>query len=441
MCGIIVSTIDVPENSYNLIQKRGPDNISKVTYNNIHFIHFLLHLTGEKTIQPIIDNDNDIICLFNGEIYNYKEILPEAKSDVYSIIAAYNKYGSNFVKYLDGEFVIVLFDFKKNLLFICSDIFKTKPLFYNIDKDNIIISSYESTCRSIKQNNYNQIEPNKVLIFDLNERNLINSYNIYDFDLLQHKNSYDDFYNSLEKAILKRYPENSKPLICLSSGNDSGVIACCLHKFKKNALYISMPKNENLDVILERKNILGESHILLNLEDNEKENWLQYLNSFCEPFNWDWTYNPKVNSVVNGFNMGSMLGKCKIIDFAKQFDSNIRVLYSGIGADEIMAHNNYYSCGYGNVDLFPENLNDVFPWPNFFEGSMKNYLKGDEYVGGSFSYETRYPFCDKDLIQEFLWLKPNLKNDFKGSNYKPALTSYLDKEQFPYHLKKCGFNV
>jgi hypothetical protein len=202
-----------------------------------------------------------------------------------------------------------------------------------------------------------------------------------------------------------------------------------------------MPKNENLDVILQRKNILGESHILLNLEDNEKENWLQYLNSFCEPFNWDWTYNPNVNSIVNGFNMGSMLGKCKIIDVAKQFDSNIRVLYSGIGADEIMAHNNYYSCGYGNVDLFPENLNDVFPWPNFFEGSMKNYLKGDEYVGGSFSYETRYPFCDKDLIQEFLWLKPNLKNDFKGSNYKPALTSYLDKEQFPYHLKKYGFNV
>lgn len=439
MCGIIVSSLDIPENSYNLIQKRGPDNTSKITYNNIHFVHFLLHLTGEKTIQPIIDND--IVCLFNGEIYNYKEILPEAKSDVYSIIAAYNKYGNNFVKYLDGEFAIVLFDFKKNVLFICSDIFKTKPLFYNINKDNIIISTYESTCKSIRQDNYFQIEPNKVLIFDLNERSMIDSYTIYDFDLIQYKDTYDDFYNALEKTILKRYPENSKPIICLSSGNDSGVIACCLHKFKKDAIYISIPKNEKLDVILERKKILGESHILINLEEYEKENWLQYLHNYCEPFIWDWTYNPNVNSIVNGFNMGSMLGKCKIIDVAKQFDSNIRVLYSGVGADEVMAHNSYYSCGYGNVNLFPENLNDVFPWPNFFEGSMKNYLKGDEYVGGSFSYETRYPFCDKDLIQEFLWLKPNLKNDFKGSNYKPALTSYLDKEQFPYHLNKYGFNV
>ena len=74
---------------------------------NIWFdsIHFLLHLTGEKTIQPIFDND--IVCLFNGEIYNYKEILPEAKSDVYIIVDVYKKYGKEFVKYLDVEFVII----------------------------------------------------------------------------------------------------------------------------------------------------------------------------------------------------------------------------------------------------------------------------------------------------------------------------------------------
>ena len=59
-----------------------------------------------------------------------------------------------------------------------------------------------------------------------------------------------------------------------------------------------------------------------------------------------------------------------------------------------MAHNSYYSCGWGNVDVFPSNLKEVFPWANFFGGSMDNYLRGDEYVGGCFGYETRYPFCD-----------------------------------------------
>jgi asparagine synthetase B (glutamine-hydrolysing) len=438
MCGIIVSNLNIPLNSYQIIQNRGPDYTNKIVYNNITFIHFLLHLTGEQTIQPIIDNG--VVCLFNGEIYNYKDILPEAKSDVYSIIHAYKKYGKEFVKYLDGEFSIVLFDFNKNLLFICSDIFKTKPLFYSIN-DDIVIASYKSTCQKIKNQNYSEIEPNKVVIFDLITRNKIDSYEIYKFDLNQHKTTYEDFYIALETAILKRYPENSMPLITLSSGNDSGVIACCLNKYKKPALYITIPKNEDYDTIIKRKEILKDSYIFVDLENDEKTYWKKYLNDNCEPFNWDWTGNPNVNSIVNGFDMGSMLGKSKIISVSKQIDSNIKVLYSGIGADEVMAHNNFYSCGYGNVDTFPEDLSSVFPWLNFFNGSMSNYLKGDEYVGGSFSYETRYPFCDKDLIQEFLWLKPELKNHFKNTNYKPALSSYLEKEGFPFHLNKYGFNV
>ena len=40
----------------------------------------------------------------------------------------------------------------------------------------------------------------------------------------------------------------------------------------------------------------------------------------------------------------------------KQTEPDIKVLISGIGADEIMAHNSYYSCGWGNVDVFPDDL-------------------------------------------------------------------------------------
>ena len=93
-----------------------------------------------------------------------------------------------------------------------------------------------------------------------------------------------------------------------------------------------------------------------------------------------------------------------------------------------MSFNTFDSCGYGGVgDFFPEDLSSVYPWPNFYNGTMERYLKGDEYVGGCWGYETRYPYCDKDLVQEFLWLKPNLKNSYKGSCYKPALLYYLVK--------------
>lgn len=440
MCGIIVSSIDIP-NNYNFIQNRGPENTNKVTINNINFIHFLLHLTGEKIFQPLISDDKSIVCIFNGEIYNYKNINPNANIEGDVIIELYKKYDSKFIKYLDGEFTIVLFDFIKKVFFICSDVFKTKPLFYNL-KDHIIISSYETICNNIKKQNYSSIKPNEMLMFDLNTRYLLNKYQLYNFDLNQIKINYDDYCSALENAILKRYPEKTIPLISLSSGHDSGVIVACLHKYKKNFIAISINKNENNEVLQARKQLLKDKMIFIELDENEKKSWKEYLYKNCEPFNWDWTYHPKMkNYKPNGFDMGSMLGKCKILNIAKKNDNTTNIMYSGIGADEVMALNSYYSQGYGNVDFFPNNLNNVFPWANFFNGSMENYLKGDEYVGGCFSFETRYPFCDTHLIQEFLWLNSDLKNNYNGCLYKPALTYYLQKENFPYHTKKYGFNV
>ena len=68
-------------------------------------------------------------------------------------------------------------------------------------------------------------------------------------------------------------------------------------------------------------------------------------------------------------------------------------------------------------------------------------MKGDEYVGGCFSYETRYPFCDKDLVQEFLYLKPELQNTYKNSIYKPPLIYYLEQNNYPICYQKYGFDV
>ena len=65
MCGIIVSTSDIPQNALQFINNRGPDSIHSLNINNINFVHFLLHLTGIKTPQPIIQDS--IVCIFNGE--------------------------------------------------------------------------------------------------------------------------------------------------------------------------------------------------------------------------------------------------------------------------------------------------------------------------------------------------------------------------------------
>ena len=61
----------------------------------------------------------------------------------------------------------------------------------------------------------------------------------------------------------------------------------------------------------------------------------------------------------------------------------------------------------------------------------------EEYISGSYGIEGRYPFLDKMVVQEFLWLKPNLKN----SNYKSVLHQYMVNHMYPFDKKqKVGFN-
>ena len=67
MCGIIISDLTIP-NDFKFIQNRGPDATNSVQYNWINFVHFLLHLTGEKTIQPII-NDNCFDNFYTRDIF------------------------------------------------------------------------------------------------------------------------------------------------------------------------------------------------------------------------------------------------------------------------------------------------------------------------------------------------------------------------------------
>ena len=135
MCSILFSNKNYKKGDIKLInyynQFRGPDGAKKLDvktpHGNLLFIHNLLSITGNNVKQPFIQDN--IICLYNGEIYNYKDF-GNYNSDGECLIDLYKKYGDKFTTKLDGEFAIVLLDINKDKLIISSDIFKTKPLFY-----------------------------------------------------------------------------------------------------------------------------------------------------------------------------------------------------------------------------------------------------------------------------------------------------------------------
>lgn len=154
MCGIIGSNFLTSnfDETINLLYHRGPDAQGRFIYKNNQFGHTRLSIIdlNEEANQPMIFDD--IIITFNGEIYNYKELIEEeklnckTKSDTEVLIRLYQKYDTDFLNKLNGMFSFCIFDIKKEQFFCARDRFGKKP-FYFYYKDNKFI--YASEIKSI----------------------------------------------------------------------------------------------------------------------------------------------------------------------------------------------------------------------------------------------------------------------------------------------------
>ena len=98
--------------------------------------------------QPIYNEDKTIIIIYNGEIYNYKELKEDlkeykfqTKSDTEVILHGYEKWGYEVLNKLRGMFAFCIYDKNKNELFIARDYFGIKPLYYYKTNDLFLFSS------------------------------------------------------------------------------------------------------------------------------------------------------------------------------------------------------------------------------------------------------------------------------------------------------------
>lgn len=101
--------------------------------------------------QPMHDNTRDMAITFNGEIYNYRELKHDLEkkghsfstsSDTEVILKAYQEYGDECPKHLDGMFAFVIWDNERKRLFMARDRFGKKPLYYAWNKEgNLVIAS------------------------------------------------------------------------------------------------------------------------------------------------------------------------------------------------------------------------------------------------------------------------------------------------------------
>jgi asparagine synthetase B (glutamine-hydrolysing) len=415
-----------------LLKKRGPDVTNYTIHRNFFYLHNLLSITGTVTKQPL--NNEETTLIYNGEIYNYQNF-GSYESDGQCILDLYKSYGKQGFKLLDGEFAILIHDHTQKKIYLCTDTFCTKPIFYSIEGDEIGVCSYSSPLKSLGFNEIVRCKPNQITVIDEISKKVIEEIPLFDFSLIQNKNSYDDWQIAFEKSIEKRVKDiRHNVVVPMSSGHDSGLICCILDEKNFNYATISIRGKENQEILNKRFQLKNGNKLIYDSISNQEIEFIK--NEFTKNVE-NFFYGPDPEKPIqDGFSDQGAIGLYFVLKRAKEsFDS--KIILSGQGSDEMMTNIKEYGFQTRNPIPFPDNLEKVFPWGNFYYGSQSSYLMKEECVAGSLGMETRYPFLDRDLIQEFLWLSSKLKND----SYKAPIAYVFKQKQYPYFEGKMGFNI
>jgi len=134
------------------IARRGPDHESTFSDGPVAFGHrrlAIIDLTPSAD-QPMVDRELHISLVFNGTIYNYKELRTEltemgytffSEGDTEVIIKSYHAWGKKCVERFFGMFAFALWDMRHASLFLARDRFGIKPLYYSLDGAHLRFAS------------------------------------------------------------------------------------------------------------------------------------------------------------------------------------------------------------------------------------------------------------------------------------------------------------
>ncbi|MEQ9423311.1 MAG: asparagine synthase (glutamine-hydrolyzing) [Cyclobacteriaceae bacterium] len=209
--------------------------------------------------QPMSTHDGRYSIVYNGEIYNYRELREElknrghqfiTKSDTEVVLNSYAEWGSESCNRINGMFSFAIWDDKRKHLFLARDRLGIKPLFYSLFQENLIFSSelrsilkFPGICKEINQlslsrflsfeyiptplsiiDGVNKLPPGHFLSF---ERGVVKLQKYWQLDLniLEEKrNSEEELKCLVSNAVRKRLMADVPVGVLLSGGIDSSII-------------------------------------------------------------------------------------------------------------------------------------------------------------------------------------------------------------------------
>jgi asparagine synthase (glutamine-hydrolysing) len=377
MCGFFGFVVDnqiekkVLDECLDMLKHRGPDHASckEIIEENlrIYFGHTRLAILdlSLSAAQPYESKCGNYSLIYNGEIYNFKEIkeelincgyLFETTSDTEVLLYALIEWNTECLNKFIGMFSFAFYDKCKNLIILSRDAFGIKPLFYSLIDDELYFCSeikpilkiqkkneinlkksydylvhgdYDSDDETFFKNIFH-LPQSHFLIFDLKKRKISKPIRWWKPDIqTNHKISFTEASSKLRKMFLqniKLHLRSDVPLgVALSGGIDSSSIASSIKYIDKHF------KLNTFSFISDTKNISEEKWIdFLNTKLNAEINKIHIDKN-------DLTQELDELILKQGepFSSTSIFAQYKVFREAKK--KGVTVILDGQGADELLA--------------------------------------------------------------------------------------------------------
>lgn len=411
MCGIVGSnrTSFNHEDVVNSIRHRGIDNQSFTLNDNVYLGHSRLSIIDldKEANQPMSFNDIDLV--FNGEIYNYKELIKKyalpcvTASDSEVLIRLYQIFGYDFLNKLEGMFSFCIYD-KKNELFFCArDRFGKKPFYYYLEDNSFYFSSeIKAILKMLKKlpefneealwqylafqspqgentfyKNLKKLPAASYLIYEQNSIKIDTYYSIDKIKIIHtdEKQIIADVDRLLNKAIDKRLVSDVEVATLLSGGLDSSFVTALYakkSKYKVHTFSIGYDEHKHyceLDFAKEASKYIGTIHHEYRIG---KDIYLDAIDKVLEHLD-----EPMADSAsIPTYILSEKIHK-----------EGFKVCLSGEGSDEIfLGYDNYFKMlKYYNLKI-PKK--EVFNLTKEWEYNNRSLNKEQVYLscGETFSY-------------------------------------------------------
>lgn len=410
------------------IKYRGPDSTKCIHIGDVSLGFHRLAIIDptEKSNQPFFEDGIYLIC--NGEIYNYKELIYDhdlklsTKSDCEVILHLFKIYGiRKTCQLLDGEFCFIIYDSNNKMLYAARDIYGVRPMFYSTNELCIA-----SEAKAIDNLNTLPFKPNTYMHYDLS-LDTIKFYSYYAHPTIDMSITYNMTMETVKKLFTKAVNKrlmSDRPLgTLLSGGLDSSLVTAICHKYNPDITCFSVGLEGSVDIHYARKvaeflNI--KNHHIITFTIEEGFNLIEEVIKTLE------TYDvTTIRASVPQYIMSKYIKE----------NTNIRVLLSGEGSDEIGGY--LYFKNAPNSKEFHEDclrlLSELYMFDN---------LRTDRTMA-SCGLEVRVPFLDKEYLDFYLGTNPEyrmikvnqmekqlLRDSFKMDNLLPYEVLYRRKEAF-----------